>query len=479
MLAVLLEMNFFVFSFRVPVNSHAANSAPEAKPIPIANVLDLLILLINLNSCTNVSLGAGKCFNTCNFPNSKLLVDLNTISVKQNQILSGCVDNLPASKSIANRVLILNALAGNQSKLHNLSDANDTQLMLKLISSSDQLIDVEDAGTTMRFLTAYFTVTGQRKIITGTQRMKERPIGILVDALHLLGADIAYLEKPGFPPLEIKQFSGQKTDSLRIRGDVSSQFISALMMVAPVLPKGLTLLLEGKVGSLPYIEMTASLMKTFGADCEVMNKQVNIPPQRYHPTEFTVESDWSGSSYWFAFAALAKEAEVLLPRLSLQSLQGDSAIIKIMESMGIKTSMEGNLVKLSKSESSQSISWDFTHCPDLAQTVAVVCAAKGIEGSFTGLESLRIKETDRIEALQNELRKIGADLVEEKDTWKLIPSTNLPAKAFFNTYKDHRMAMAFAPLATLMEVEIENPSVVRKSYPKFWDDMKLLGFTLK
>ena len=401
---------------------------------------------------------------------------MNTISIKQKTSFSGCVDHLPASKSISNRVLILNALSGNKSKLRNLSDANDTQLMLKLIASPEHTIDVEDAGTTMRFLTAYFSVTNQHKLVTGTQRMKERPIGILVDALRLLGADIHYAGVQGYPPLEIKQFSGQKTDTLRIRGDVSSQFISALMMVAPSLPQGLRLILEGKVGSRPYIEMTASLMDLFGVKSEVLERQVNIPSGSYHPTEFTVESDWSGASYWFAFAALGTNTGLLLPRLFLNSLQGDSAIVKIMHSLGVNTSIENNLVKLSKSKHSESIAWDFTHCPDLAQTVAVVCAAKGVQASFTGLESLRIKETDRIAALQNELRKIGGDLVEGNGEWKLIPSSRLPEKAFFNTYKDHRMAMAFAPLSALMQVEIENPSVVRKSYPRFWDDMKLLGF---
>ncbi|MEX2233129.1 MAG: 3-phosphoshikimate 1-carboxyvinyltransferase [Cyclobacteriaceae bacterium] len=402
---------------------------------------------------------------------------MNTISLKQNSFVSGCVNSLPASKSISNRVLILNALSGNKSTLHNLSDANDTQLMLKLIKTENKVIDVEDAGTTMRFLTAYFSVTNQNKIITGTERMKERPIGILVDALRSLGADLDYKEKPGYPPLETKQFSGQKTSTLSIRGDVSSQFISALMMVAPTLSQGLILMLEGKVGSRPYIEMTASLMKLFGVKCEVLDKQVNIPPQAYHPTEFTVESDWSGASYWFAFAALANEAAILLPRLSLNSLQGDSAIMKIMESLGVRSQMEGTLMKLSKVKNNKTISWDFAHCPDLAQTVAVVCAAKGIEGNFKGLESLRIKETDRIAALQTELRKIGADLLEEKGSWKLIPGASLPSKASFNTYKDHRMAMAFAPLATLMNVEIQDPLVVRKSYPKFWDDLKSMGFS--
>jgi len=404
---------------------------------------------------------------------------LDIISIKQNPVLAGCVDGLPASKSISNRVLILNALSGDHSTLHNLSDANDTQLMTKLIRDENSIIDVEDAGTTMRFLTAYFSVTNQHKILTGTPRMKERPIGILVDALRSLGADIRYIEKPGFPPLEIKQFSGQKASSLRIRGDVSSQFISALMMVAPTLPQGLTLFLEGKVGSRPYIEMTAALMKVFGADSEVLEDHVNIPAAPYTPAEFTVESDWSGASYWFAFAALAEKAELMLPRLSLESLQGDSTIAKIMESLGVHSHMDGNLLKISKAKSSQTLTWDFTHCPDLAQTVSVVCAAKGIRGAFTGLQSLRIKETNRISALQTELRKIGADLLEDNNTWQLVPSKSLPGKAFFNTYEDHRMAMAFAPLATLMNTEIENPTVVRKSYPKFWDDLRLTGFTLE
>ncbi|MGC1242522.1 MAG: 3-phosphoshikimate 1-carboxyvinyltransferase [Chryseosolibacter sp.] len=397
---------------------------------------------------------------------------MNTISLSKNNSIKGCADRLPASKSISNRVLILNALSGNKSVLHNLSDANDTQLMLKLIQSDDHVIDVEDAGTTMRFLTAYYSISNQHKIITGTHRMKERPIGILVDALRSLGADIGYPEKPGYPPVETKQFSGQKTNILRIRGDVSSQFISAVMMIAPTLPQGLTLMLEGKVGSRPYIEMTASLMELFGVKCEVLEKQVNIPSRPYHSTEFTVESDWSGASYWYAFAALAQKAEITLPRLTTNSLQGDSAIMKMMESLGVKCTMEGSLMKLTKVNNAKTFSWDFTHCPDLAQTVAVVCAAKGIEGKFTGLESLRIKETDRIAALQTELGKIGADLKEHNAQWTLIPSNALPEEAFFNTYKDHRMAMAFAPLATLMNVEIENPDVVRKSYPQFWKDVE-------
>jgi 3-phosphoshikimate 1-carboxyvinyltransferase len=392
----------------------------------------------------------------------------------------GTAELLPASKSISNRVLIMNALAGNQSRLHNLSDANDTQLMLRLVNSPEKVIDVEDAGTTMRFLTAYYSVTGQKKVLTGTSRMKERPIGILVNALRSLGVDIFYTEKDGYPPLEIKSFNGQKTNTLSIRGDVSSQFISALMMVAPTLPQGLILQLEGKVGSRPYIEMTASLMEQYGAESTFIGNTITVMPQRYAPIEFTVESDWSAASYWFAFAALAKDADISLPRISLNSLQGDRAIVDIMKTLGVNAVMSGDKLHLSKTVPGSFLKWDFTHCPDLAQTVAVVCAAKGIAGEFTGLESLRIKETDRIAALQNELQKIGADLQEVNgELWRLIPSVKLPSSAFFHTYKDHRMAMAFAPLATMMNVTIENPAVTKKSYPRYWDDLKSVGFTFE
>jgi 3-phosphoshikimate 1-carboxyvinyltransferase len=365
----------------------------------------------------------------------------------------------------------MNALAGGTSPLHNLSDANDTQLMLKRIGSSEREIDIEDAGTTMRFLTAYYSITNQKKILTGSARMKERPIGILVEALRSLGVQIDYLEKEGYPPLEIKGFKNQKTSSIAIRGDVSSQFISALMMVAPILPNGLSLELTGKIGSRPYIEMTASLMRIFGVNAVFNGNSVNVAQQKYKPAEYTVESDWSAASYWFGFVALAKQAEIFLPNVELNSLQGDSAIVN-MTALGVKSEMVNGMLKLTKGPSEREIHWDFRDCPDLAQTVAVICAAKNIKGFFTGMESLRIKETDRIAALQDELRKIGADLIEDNVAhWRLIPSTALPKSASFLTYKDHRMAMAFAPLSTVMNVEIEDPAVVRKSYPRYWDDV--------
>lgn len=373
----------------------------------------------------------------------------------------------------------MDALGGGKSTLTNLSEANDTVLMKQLINSPDPVLDVEDAGTTMRFLTAYLAVQGQEKVITGTDRMKLRPIGLLVDALRVLGARISYLEKEGFPPLKIEGFEGQKTNQLTIRGDVSSQYISALMMIAPTLPKGLTLTLTGKVGSKPYIDMTASLMRKFGVEVQVNENVIEVNPQSYKSCDYRIEADWSAASYWFAFTALADQAEITLPNITMRSFQGDRVIADLMEQLGVKSEPRGNNLLLTKKEAHTELTFDFTHCPDLAQTVAVVCAAKGIHGTFTGLESLRIKETDRIHALHQELQKIGAQLIETGSSWKLVPTHNIPETIpTINTYLDHRMAMAFAPLATLRDIVIENPTVVRKSYPGYWDDLKTVGFTL-
>jgi 3-phosphoshikimate 1-carboxyvinyltransferase len=403
----------------------------------------------------------------------------DTIHISQRTVVSGTVSLLPASKSLSNRALILAALARGESTLKNLSDANDTQLMQRLINSPEKIIDVEDAGTTMRFLTAYFAATNQSKILTGTPRMKQRPIGILVDALRKIGAEVSYLEKEGYPPHELISFSSQLQSTIEIQGNVSSQFISALMMIAPNLPNGLSLRLLGKVGSLPYIKMTKGLMQNFGVEVDLQEASIDIASQPYSPATLTIESDWSNASYWFAFTALAREATIILPRLFKDSLQGDQAIITIMDKLGVSATWQGEDLLLTKKDAENDFTWDFTHCPDLAQTVAVVCAAKGITASFTGLESLRIKETDRISALQNELRKIGGDFIETDHHWEVIPSEALPLKASFETYEDHRMAMAFAPLAALMDVEIHDPKVVRKSYPTYWDDLRGVGFTIQ
>lgn len=404
----------------------------------------------------------------------------NQISITRHSSLKGTVEFLPASKSISNRALIICALSQTDSSaLQNLSDANDTQLMLRLIKSEDEVINVEDAGTTMRFLTAYFAITNKKKTLTGTPRMKERPIGILVDALRSVGASVEYVGVEGFPPHTTLGFGKQLTDHIKIKGNISSQFISAIMMIAPTLPQGLKIELTGKIGSRPYIEMTASLMKHFGAKCSFIDNVIEVPAQPYTSNQLFVESDWSAASYWFSFAALAIEGDITLKHLFKDSLQGDQAIQEIMDNLGVDSKyLADGTLHLKKKPHENEISWDFTHCPDLAQTVAVVCAVKGIKGNFTGLESLRIKETDRIAALQNELRKINADLIEENDKWTLVPTSSLPGDVHIETYEDHRMAMAFAPLATIMNVTLENPEVVRKSYPKYWMDMKALGFSI-
>lgn len=403
---------------------------------------------------------------------------MNLVTLHPTSSLRGTVTHLPSSKSISNRALVLHALSGGTGILHNLSDANDTVVMQRLLSSNDDILNVEDAGTVMRFLTALTAIGTKPKTLTGTARMKERPIGILVDALRLLGAEISYIEKEGYPPLKISSFKAQKTNQVSVKGDVSSQFISALMMVAPALPMGLTIELTGKIGSRPYIEMTASLMRKFGAKVLFEGSRIEISSQPLAIDHFTIEGDWSAASYWFAFAALCKEAELLLPNMALRSLQGDRVIVDMMENLGVACEPRGDKLLLKKKDHHNQFSWDFTDCPDLAQTIAVVCAVKGIEATFTGLESLRIKETDRILALQHELGKINASLIESNGRWTLVPSQKLPSHVRIQTYHDHRMAMAFAPLATVMNVEIEDPAVTRKSYPKFWDDLRSVGFKL-
>lgn len=408
----------------------------------------------------------------------------DTIFIKHSPILSETEIPLASSKSESNRALILHALAGRKDiPLKNISEARDTQTMQRLLKSKEKELDVLDAGTTMRFLTAYCAVQGLDKVIKGTPRMHERPIKLLVDALRELGAKIDYLQNDGFPPLHIQGFEGQKTNRIKIRGDVSSQYISALLMVAPKLPQGLYLELTGHIGSRPYIEMTLSLMEHFGVKAQWNGNIIHVPHQNFNLQPYTIESDWSGASYWFSMVALAEKAKLTLKGLRKDSLQGDIKIVEIMQGLGVQAEFVDDGVVLTKTEKSKEISVDFTHCPDLAQTVAVACALTGTICIMTGLESLRIKETDRIFALQQELAKIGARLIEAPTgTWKLNPAaksevTQQPVR--FATYEDHRMAMALAPLATKMDVVIEDPEVVNKSYPSFWDDLKRAGIKIQ
>jgi len=335
-----------------------------------------------------------------------------------------------------------------------------------------------DAGTTMRFLTAFCTATNRKNtVMTGTARMQERPIKILVDALRELGAEIDYLKNEGYPPIQIKNFKSQK-NHIQVQGDVSSQYISALLMIAPTLPDGLTLELTGKIGSKPYIQMTLNLMQHFGIQYEWQGNRIKIESQKYTSSNYTVESDWSGASYWYAMVALSDEAEIDLWGLRKKSYQGDWEIVRIMEKLGVKTAFTETGVRLTKIPSQNTLEWDFTHCPDLAQTVAVVAGMKSIGLKMKGLESLRIKETDRIDAIAQELAKyqIKTRVVGDEEL-HILPhqSPQQPTKPI-HTYEDHRMAMAFAPTALLFEVKIEEPKVVGKSYPSYWEDLEQAGF---
>lgn len=391
-------------------------------------------------------------------------------------ILKSAEIPLEASKSESNRALIINAISGNKSTLYNLSNARDTQTMLRLLASDEETLDVLDAGTTMRFLTAYSILDDKPRIMTGTERMQQRPIHILVKSLKQIGAKIKFLNKEGYPPHKIKPLEKQKSNHISIKGDVSSQFISALLMIAPALPEGLSLKLKGKVGSKPYIQMTLDMMKLFGVKAHWTNNTIEIAPQQYKEYPYVVESDWSGASYWYSFVALADEAKIKLLGLRQKSLQGDIAIVHIMNQLGVMSTFEDDGVVLQKIPHQKEFEYDFSDCPDLAQTVAVVCGVKGIHCKMTGLESLKIKETDRIKALKRELKKFKIKLKEAEEGVYEIKSKFEPSKEVIEveTYEDHRMAMAFAPMLTHQSIKINDPSVVNKSYPSFWEHVELV-----
>ncbi|WP_143960046.1 3-phosphoshikimate 1-carboxyvinyltransferase [Litoribacter populi] len=404
---------------------------------------------------------------------------MNQLRLSQQSNIPSTTIPLPSSKSESNRVLIIDALTSGENQIENLAEARDTQTMIRLLKKDPPIYDVLDAGTTMRFLTAYAAITNKQKVMTGTPRMCERPIGILVEALQQLGAEIHYLGIEGYPPLAVNGFSEQKTDLITIRGDVSSQYISALLMIAPHLPQGLKLELTGKVGSRTYIEMTLELMKQFGISHTWKGNLISIGPQPYRPTTYSVESDWSGASYWYSLLACAESGELFLKGLKKESLQGDSKIVDIMAQLGVASEFKEDGIKLTKIPVLGLQEFDFTHCPDLAQTVAVTCAVIGQKTEFTGLESLRIKETDRIAALQAELAKFNAQLQEGNDgAFTVIPSVSIPDEVTIATYDDHRMAMAFMPLVTKTNVVIEDPDVVNKSYPSFWNHVELITATI-
>ena len=390
---------------------------------------------------------------------------------------------LPASKSISNRALIINALARGTTPPCNLSDCDDTLVMIKALAENNETIDIMAAGTAMRFLTAYLSTVQGTHILTGTERMQQRPIQILVNALRELGAQIEYAGKEGFPPLRIHG-TELKGNELTLKGNVSSQYISALLMIGPVLKNGLRLHLTGEIISLPYINLTLQLMKEFGAKAAwTSGNSIEVAPQPYTPVSFMVESDWSAASYWYQIAALSEQAEIELMGLFRNSYQGDSRGAEIFSRLGITTEFthEGVLLKKSNRLVEQ-LNEDFVDIPDLAQTFAVTCCLLGIPFRFTGLQSLNIKETDRIFALKTELRKLGYLLQDVQDSILIWDGERCQPEAqpVIQTYEDHRMAMAFAPAALRFpEMRIAEPQVVTKSYPTYWENLQQAGFGIE
>ncbi|HNW77184.1 MAG TPA: 3-phosphoshikimate 1-carboxyvinyltransferase [Bacteroidales bacterium] len=410
-------------------------------------------------------------------------------------VLKGRV-TLPASKSISNRVMIIRALSGADFPVSHLSDADDTVLLSELLEkiashTTNEVceLDTANAGTVMRFLTPYLALRPGTWMLTGSDRMRQRPIGVLVDALNSLGAEISYLAKPDYPPLLIKgrSFVGGE---ITVDAGISSQFISALLMIAPLLPEGLIIRYKNRPVSSPYITMTTRLMRTFGVKTEPGKNFIKVPQGQYQPVAFEVESDWSSAAFWYEAAALATEAELELPGLASDSMQGDSVLPGIFANFGVSTEYTGDSVILRHTgRKVDGFYFDFTDYPDLAPAVITTCVAVGIRGRFEGLASLRIKETDRIAALKTEYEKLGGE-VDSTEVTDMIQSLEVapsktkkihyPPAPFFETYGDHRMAMTFAPLSLLLgPVKIVNPEVVTKSYPGFWEEMKKAGFTIE
>ena len=379
-------------------------------------------------------------------------------------------------------MLILQALFPNL-KIENFSNSDDSIVLQKALKIQSGLVDVKHAGTAMRFLTAYYaSLEDSDVILTGSSRMKERPIEVLVNALKDLGADIEYLENPGFPPLKIRG-KKLKKNQVPISASTSSQYISALMLIAPKLPQGLTINLEGAISSKPYIEMTLSMMRQLGISAEFNANEIHISNcNSIQDSTFTVESDWSSASYFYSMVSLSENLKITLSSFRENSLQGDSELVSIYNSLGVKTEFDAsnNTIILSKisQDLPETFMLDLISTPDLAQTIAVSCFGLGIGCKLSGLHTLKIKETDRLVALQNELQKLGAIVSINENSLHLEISSETRQNIEIQTYEDHRMAMAFAPLALKIPIRINNPNVVSKSYPSFWQDLKMIGFSI-
>ncbi len=394
---------------------------------------------------------------------------------------------LTGSKSETNRLLLLQALYP-QIIIENASNSDDSEVMIKALHSPftihhSQLINVHHAGTAMRFLTAYFAIIPDCDVIlTGSSRMQERPIKILVDALNQLGAEITYEESGGFPPLKIK---GKKITKSKVSlpANVSSQYISALLLIAPKLEKGLELTLEGEITSIPYINMTLGLLNEIGVETSFIENRIIVKPQfTIYNSQFIIESDWSSASYWYSIIALSEiNTQITLSSYKKESLQGDSVLVSIYENFGVTTLFNtDNSITISKTQNPklETINLHLNNAPDIAQTIAVTCLGLGIACNLSGLHTLKIKETDRLEALKNELTKLGAEISVTNDSLQLAETQIINPNVSIATYNDHRMAMAFAPLALKTSIIIENSEVVSKSYPTFWDDLKEIGFKI-
>ncbi len=404
-----------------------------------------------------------------------------SITLKKSKIAKQSTIQITGSKSESNRLLLLQALYPSIT-LSNVSNSDDSQLMTKALASTSNVIDIHHAGTAMRFLTAFLAVQeGKEVVITGSKRMKERPIKILVEALQALGAHITYTENEGVPPLKIvgKKLNAHKVS---LKANVSSQYISALLLIASKLENGLELTLEGEITSIPYINMTLSLLDEIGVDTTFKNNVITVKPKldALKTTSLTVESDWSSASYYFSLAALSEiGTEITLSSYKQNSLQGDSTLVDIYKNFGVETHFNKNSVVLKKVAAHHStLTLDLKNAPDIAQTIAVSCFALGMSCDLTGLHTLKIKETDRLVALKTEIEKLGGFVDITDKSLHLKASTTIKNMVSIATYNDHRMAMAFAPLALKTDLVIEAADVVSKSYPTFWEDLQAIGYQI-
>lgn len=409
---------------------------------------------------------------------------------KADKKIAGTI-KLDGSKSLSNRALIIRALCDDDFEISHCASADDVETMKQLLASDDEVRDAHHAGTTFRFLCSYLTLQKGSQVLTGSERMQQRPIGALVDALRSIGADIEYVKHEGYPPLRIGELNKESyKNKVEVSAEISSQFITSLLLIAPSLPQGLEVTLVGDLVSRPYLEMTLKMMSYFGVEHEWTDQTISVKPQKYQARSIKIEADWSAASYYYIMAALSDATDLRLEGLDRDSLQGDSAIASVMEVFGITTTYEENAIILKTGgPEKQLLDHDFINDPDIAQSVAVACAGTGKPGVFSGLKTLKIKETDRIFALQKELAKVQVFFTlmpakfaknSQKEYYTVEGKAQKPDEVpDFDTYKDHRMAMAFAPLGMLFPVLVNEPDVVSKSYPGYWKDLQHLGFEVE